>query len=451
MLKSNSSSHTPSVVQANFSQVSDELIFASDIVPGAVESLMTKSCSPRPETASSKSTRQGRKRGRPRIPVEEAVSADRRKTQIRRAQQAYRARKEATAVSLNNRIRRLETVVERFNTTFLSFSDEVLRLGLLAANPDLGQKLHQSMKQCLSLTKQAISLVDDDGDDAYSPALEAEDEGNLDRHPTVELSSHSVLQEERYSPTLQALSYPSQTTQPDSQTPQGYLPLLQQPPLWNTRIAGDSGFTQRLSLACMRTGYACLNNPSPNTEILNPLLTLPLKLVTRQRLLDFLDSSLRMGHASDTPGHLSLPFFTIGGAGLHYVDYRREYMPVNSSVQWGTTDTSIDYGMGDIWFDCYDVEGYLMENGVIPITNLPSTMQPPSLLEPLKSDCKNIGASQLQSTSAENILLNLSTNKIVDERALIRLLSSSFVCLGRAPGFRRVDVERIVMQIGTVY
>lgn len=344
----------------------------------------------------------------------------RRKTQLRQAQRAYRARKEATAVSLNNRIRRLETVVERLNTTFLSFSDEVLRLGLLAAHPDLGQKLHQSMKQCLSLTKQAISLVDDDDDDdAYSPALEAKDEGNLDRHPTVELFSHLVLQEERYSPTRQALSYPPQTTQPDSQTPQGYLPLLQQPPLGNTRTAGDSGFTQRLSLACMRMGYACLNNPAPNTEVLNPLLASPLRLVTRQRLLDFLDLSLRMGHSYDIPGHLSLPFFTIGGAGLHYVDYRRDYMPVNSSIQWGTTDTSIDHGMGDIWFDCYDVEGYLMENGIVPITNLPSTIQPPLHLEPLESDCRNIGTSQLQSKSVENILLHVSTNKIVDERALI--------------------------------
>lgn len=137
-------------------------------------------------------------------------------------------------------------------------------------------------------------------------------------------------------------------------------------------------------------GYACLNNPAPNTEVLNPLLALPLRLVTRQHLLDFLGLSLWMGHFYDTPGYLSLPFFTTGGAGLHYVDCRRDYMPVNSSVQWGTTDTSIDYGMGDIWFDCYDVEGYLMENGVVPITSLPGAVQPPSHSEPLESDLQEL-------------------------------------------------------------
>lgn len=37
-------------------------------------------------------------------------------------------------------------------------------------------------------------------DDAYTPAPEAEDKGNLHIHPTVELISLSVPQEERYSP-----------------------------------------------------------------------------------------------------------------------------------------------------------------------------------------------------------------------------------------------------------
>ncbi|KAL2836313.1 hypothetical protein BJY01DRAFT_222195 [Aspergillus pseudoustus] len=447
---------------ANASQLSDDCTLASDILPGAGQTPMMESQPLPPElpgaTASSKTNRQRTKRGRPRIPMEEEISPDRRKTQIRRAQRAYRARKEATVVSLNNRIRDLETVVERLNTTFLSFSDEVLKLGLLAANPDLAQKLHQSMEQFLSLTKQAVSIVDDDDDDADNADHEAEDKGNFDlrANHSVESTPFTAPQEERSRPTRQALSYPFQDTQPDPQTEQSYLPFLKQIPLGSIRKAGESGFIQRLSLACMKMGYACLNDPAPNTQMVNQRLALPLRIVTRQSLLEFFHLSLRMGHSYDTSGQLTLPFFTIGGAGMHYLDYRRDYIPENSAVQWGlmngTTDQGIDYGMGDTWFDCYDVEGYLKENGVIPISELPSSTQPPPRSGSLEGGSRNLrGNIQLQSSSVQNNLLHVPTNKIIDEGALIGLLSRSCVCLGRAPGFRRVEVERFLIQIGTSY
>jgi hypothetical protein len=130
-----------------------------------------------------------------------------------------------------------------------------------------------------------------------------------------------------------------------------------------------------------------------------------------------------MGYPYDTSRQLA-PFFTIGGAGMHLVDCRRDYIPENHSVQWGLingiTDQGINYGMGDIWFDCYDVEGYRNDNGVIPISELPSTVQPPPHLGSLQGGGRNPrGNIQLQSSSAQTNLLHIPTNRIIDEGALI--------------------------------
>ncbi|KAI7970497.1 hypothetical protein EIK77_005215 [Talaromyces pinophilus] len=288
------------------------------------------------------------------------------------------------------------------------------------------------MKKFLSLTKQAISLVDDDHDAAFpeddddddSPAREAGVKGNLDirAHLYLKSTPPTVPQEERERPTRQTLSYPSQDRQPGPRTAQAY-PLLPHISLGNIIKAGESGFTQRLSLACMKIGYACLNDPAPNSEEMKQRLSLPLRVVTRQRLRDIFGLSLRMGHSYDASGVVTLPFFTLGGAGSHYFDYRRDYIPENPSAQSGlingTTDQSTGYGMGDIWFDCYDVEGYLKENGVIPISGLPSIIQPPSYSGSLEGSRGVMRDNRFQSISVQNVLLHVPTNKHVDEGVLI--------------------------------
>ncbi|GKZ28161.1 hypothetical protein AbraCBS73388_012031, partial [Aspergillus brasiliensis] len=78
-------------------------------------------------------------------------------------QRAYRSRKEATLSTLKGRVDQLETIVEKINKTFLGFTDDLMKLGVLTNRPDLAQHLYHTIQQSLTLTHRAISVADDEG------------------------------------------------------------------------------------------------------------------------------------------------------------------------------------------------------------------------------------------------------------------------------------------------
>ncbi|KAK5171208.1 uncharacterized protein LTR77_004352 [Saxophila tyrrhenica] len=66
-----------------------------------------------------------RKRGRPRVDKQDESAADRRRTQIRMAQRAYRQRKESTLEELRKRVSELTKTIEVMNNTFNVCSDRL--------------------------------------------------------------------------------------------------------------------------------------------------------------------------------------------------------------------------------------------------------------------------------------------------------------------------------------
>ncbi|EEA18825.1 hypothetical protein TMatcc_010631 [Talaromyces marneffei ATCC 18224] len=78
-----------------------------------------------------------RKRGRPRVLDKDENAAERRRTQIRLAQRAYRSRKEATISSLSKRLSELDASIREMNTTVGSFRDELMSSGLLLQHTSL--------------------------------------------------------------------------------------------------------------------------------------------------------------------------------------------------------------------------------------------------------------------------------------------------------------------------
>lgn len=64
-----------------------------------------------------------KKRGRPRVEKPDESAADRRRTQIRMAQRAYRQRKESTLEELRKRVSELTNTMELMNKAFLDHRD----------------------------------------------------------------------------------------------------------------------------------------------------------------------------------------------------------------------------------------------------------------------------------------------------------------------------------------
>ncbi|THV49254.1 hypothetical protein BGAL_0204g00080 [Botrytis galanthina] len=93
-------------------------------------------------------------RGRPRVDTKDETAADRRRTQIRMAQRAYRHRKETTISSLERQVQELRGTNEEMNNIFINLYDFAISRGLLQREPEFGQQLQSSTQRFLALAKQ---------------------------------------------------------------------------------------------------------------------------------------------------------------------------------------------------------------------------------------------------------------------------------------------------------
>lgn len=103
-----------------------------------------------------------KQRGRPRLDTRDENAADRRRTQIRLAQRAYRHRKETTIAALNQKVTDLQNTIEQMNKTFLNFHDNVVDAGILNSHYSLGRQLQAATEEFVQLSKIASPESDDE-------------------------------------------------------------------------------------------------------------------------------------------------------------------------------------------------------------------------------------------------------------------------------------------------
>ncbi|MCJ1287651.1 hypothetical protein MMC26_007003 [Xylographa opegraphella] len=95
------------------------------------------------------------KRGRPRVDPQDQSAAERRRTQIRLAQRAYRERKETTISELEQRVVDLQQTVSSMNQAFLGYNQKALSLGIVDWNPELGAALNSTIQHFFELARNA--------------------------------------------------------------------------------------------------------------------------------------------------------------------------------------------------------------------------------------------------------------------------------------------------------
>lgn len=123
-----------------------------------------------------------KQRGRPRLDTLDETAADRRRTQIRLAQRAYRMRKETTISALKKKIAQLEDTIEQMNQSFVHFSDNAMESGVLNGSPELAQQLRATTKQFLQLAK-TVSSDSDHEEDAIEEITREKDGHSLEESP----------------------------------------------------------------------------------------------------------------------------------------------------------------------------------------------------------------------------------------------------------------------------
>ncbi|KAI9155001.1 hypothetical protein HJFPF1_07562 [Paramyrothecium foliicola] len=365
-----------------------------------------------------------RKRGRPRKNNDSSASQrpeERRRDQLRRAQHAFRSRREADLANNKSRIEQLQTALEKMSSTVLSFGEELTQSDLLIAKPALQSRLGDLLTSARELVKQ--NGVE---------AVEGQMSSSAVQNPT-ELLDYRIVQIQRPEPSSFS-SPPRMTTLPPHLTiDHGGFPkplCLGSPLLFDTNsvsIVDIPFFVRQLTRACTYHAYFCLRDPSIPLQDLRGKFRFLLSMLSRENLTSYYEAATQ---AEIYPAGMNdwsrVPYLRIGGAGTHYlkpsslshtaVDTASEPTHGGSlDVEHPARDTSheAESKAATRWFDICDLEGFLQKKHVRLVTNMDKGSRPHD-----------------------------SNHDAVNPSNLIRTLIESCVCLGRSPGWRSFDVEQ---------
>ncbi|RYP04461.1 hypothetical protein DL764_004431 [Monosporascus ibericus] len=378
-----------------------------------------------------------RPRGRPRLNPKDQTRAElpfasvsnvfqRRRTQIRLAQRAYRNRKESTIAELESQVRDLKEVNDEMRDAFQRLLDTATRQGVLARAPEFGQQL-QKLQALVRRPWQGGAEEDEsslyaDAEDsprtsqpesAESPSTQgATTTEAKDNQPDQVYGDHLIALERDAQPqsnSLASLTY--SPTEPDNGNYQitaaptienaGFAPntssMFSSAPdtrsfsPWSSLPAPASmayqerGFARRLQrYASEKAAYLiCMKNPPHETmmrvfgfaclfETTDQIRERTLAGVAKTR-----DQSLH---------NWNYPFHNLGGAGTHFLNNSRgskdagECAPRTNGFRFGPMEEATSHirdsllttsqnicmpGFEGHFWDCDEVEWYMRLNGVL--------------------------------------------------------------------------------------
>ncbi|OJJ07916.1 hypothetical protein ASPVEDRAFT_89149 [Aspergillus versicolor CBS 583.65] len=359
-----------------------------------------------------------RKRGRPRV-TDNQQCPERRRKQLRVAQQSYRKRKDTTIVNLQSRVQKLESGIEELSESFLSFSDLLLEAGILQNQPRVTAALQKITQQCVSLAKSGCDEAEQapaapaDVSQSISPTLrDTQDFISNHNPPITQLDSWPIIGDAFQSSSEAGLSQlPSKPPfQEQAILPFGIVSSSPNIPFstlnFPTIVSPDSLLTQgrwtlshRLVRQCCETGYYLLTRSSADDPRVKAVFGKRLTIDERDRFIFgfFANMHDEMGDTVE----LSTKVLS---------SRRSSYSPEQLTVSSRTWQMVQESG-ADEWMDASGVQRLLQLRGI--------RIQDPS--------CPQVNsAPQLNAVS------------------FTKYLSLSPICLGRGPAFRKRDVEKAI-------
>ncbi|KAJ6438911.1 BZIP family transcription factor [Purpureocillium lavendulum] len=299
--------------------------------------------------------RKKRSRGRPRLDTKDETAADRRRTQIRLAQRAYRHRKDTAISSLEQKVKDLEKANAAMSQEFGDFYKLLMTDGGSASAPQVAFRLKSMADRLLSpSTTQDGSASSNrspsaDTDDQPGPRFAArQNSGSSSEYSRVE--GPSVIPHHQYShggsvdisPTAPAIHMPSSlsyevVTQPtpsnasfpfyasmEPTSPHfiGHLaspdPYASLPPP-STFAPHEITFGRRVQRATLEAGLRLISMPNPPPERYAAVFGFCLFFESRDAIIRRLQLSISRTRQEGL-SHWKAPFTNLGGAGTFFLD-----------------------------------------------------------------------------------------------------------------------------------
>ncbi|RYP86388.1 hypothetical protein DL769_000772 [Monosporascus sp. CRB-8-3] len=367
-----------------------------------------------------------RARGRPRLNPKDQTQGERRRTQIRLAQRAYRNRKESAITELESQVRHLKEVNDEMRDAFQQLLDSATRQGLLARTPEFAQQLqklqallkrpredgaeeHESAldagvedsprgsqpESAKSPSPQGATIEEakhNQPEQLYGGLLIAPEPGpqqqshSLDGLMYSSMNDHSGNYQIIAAPTIENASFALNTSSmfgsaPDSWSFSPWNSL----PIPASMAYQESGFARRLhryaaeKAACL----ICMKNPPP--ENMARVFGFARLFETTDQIRERTLATLAKTRAQSLH-NWNYPFYNLGGAGTHFPDSGRgsrddgEGAPRTSGFRFGPMDEATSHirdslltisqnirmpGLQGPFWDCDEVEWYMWLNGVL--------------------------------------------------------------------------------------
>ncbi|KAL7936370.1 hypothetical protein V8C35DRAFT_232613 [Trichoderma chlorosporum] len=146
-----------------------------------------------------------RSRGRPRLDTKDETAADRRRTQIRLAQRAYRHRKDTAITTLEQKVKDLEASNEAMSKEFTKFYDIILAEGVFDIAPHAAPRLRLVADRLLRISSMvgASSITSPDSDESLGAKPETGRKGANDITMSLD-SQNSIVEPEIAASTYSA-------------------------------------------------------------------------------------------------------------------------------------------------------------------------------------------------------------------------------------------------------
>ncbi|KAL3464531.1 thioesterase-like superfamily-domain-containing protein [Aspergillus heterothallicus] len=354
--------------------------------------------------------RRSKRAGRPRLETDSSATlSSNRRAQVRRAQRTYRQKKDAVFRDATARAERLESTVRAAIEQMAELSEAATSMQLNLSYPEI----HASMMHLYDILTEKDQAEPIVRSDSASTDPSAPDLSTGERGPSDPLDAHIQCDVECGEKRLIS----------------NYLSTSN-----CTYAFQESRFARQLQRYSLEHAYRLLYlesgqaNPHEIYRVFRLVACVrdPVKTEPRFRKLLF-------GGRMDPLELMGLPFYTIGGAGTHFPDVNGEGIPIypangrlprrilglrpeNNKLE----EALLAYGLDGEWFNCRDVEGYLRQQGADITQGLFPTLR---ILGKVPEG-------------------NMTISYTLDVETFFSHLISGLVILGRAPGFRKTDVNR---------
>ncbi|KAJ5143679.1 uncharacterized protein N7515_002466 [Penicillium bovifimosum] len=421
-----------------------------------------------------------RKRGRPRLETtKDATAIEERRLQIRRAQRTYRLKKEFTIQTLRSRVDTLEKALD--NVTGI----------LSATHRDAADTLTSDSTQpsidYLARTRELIlaeidktRFTDEDGTDPQSEHVPGPSKAAFGYQVSHARNTARPQKKNRNSSSTYRASNRARSPSPLINR------LLPAATIY-TYSHQESCLARRLHRFCLEHTYRWLTDARTEPAFLGRVFGLVpcihdmpgIRRHYRKTLQSEIGSTLEFS---------KMPFYTLGGAGKHFPRVSPEGTPVypqnirrpgkilrrmvrilqrggiqdwdedwsgdrepaspeQSQVHMSQEDITRSLDLDGEWFDCHDVQGYLLHRGLVLEGSALRLGVPESLVRDLYgvSPGRSTVSSMYASSEATYVDMTGSESTIseytLDVECFFDLLLANLRILGRAPGFRVWDVD----------